>query len=481
MQYTIRGKILNLNPNQQGELTLLMRKFQSARRFAHNRLLEGENKKELVPLLQQMFIPNARYCQWAVNKAEEGIASQKELLPLYVSDLEAKIERSQAKLEKVRSEKKRRGLQARIEKLKRERYKYKQYIEAGTIPTLVFGGKRNFQALCQGRLSRDQWRERRRSAFYSRGQANQHGPNGQSGNANTELRHREGNLFALAVRLPTGLGRGKDRWLTDLTLYIPDHNAALLTEWLSSGQAYSVEVRRSRDGQFYCHITLDLPEVEQGKLQNGIAGIDVNPQGLAVTLVHRDGNYRVSRWFPCPELVDAPATKRDWLIGNLVRDAVGWAKAQGVTAAAVEGLKFQQDHDTDKRFNRMSHNFVHRKMLTTVYTRCWKEQMVTLQVKPAFTSIIGRVKYAQLYGLNSHQAAAMAIARRAMGFKEAMPKPLEEAVFGTTEGQTSWYGWGKVAHWLAFIRRHAVRNGLNPDGWRLSDYLKYPVRPVWSA
>jgi len=268
MQYTIRGEILNPIPNEQAGLVALMRKFQSALRFAHNRLLEGMSKQELVPLLQRMFIPNARYCQWAADKAREGIASQRALLPLYVRDIEAKIARSQAKLAKVRSDARRRGVRARIEKLQRQRDEYQRHIEAGTIPPVVFGGKRNFRLLQKGKLSREKWRELRSNSFYSRGQANQHGPNEQYGNANTELRHREGNIFDLAVRIPTGQGRGQDRWL-ELTIYVPHHNVSLLADWLSTGRAYSVEVRR-RDGRYYCH--RNLPQGTVGFQPTGECG-----------------------------------------------------------------------------------------------------------------------------------------------------------------------------------------------------------------
>jgi IS605 OrfB family transposase len=385
----------------------------------------------------------------------------------------------------VRSEKRRRGILSRIEKLERQRDEYQRHIEAGTIPTVVFGGRRNFRLLREGKLSREKWRELRSNAFYSRGQANQHGPNGQYGNANTELRYQEGNLFDLAVRIPSGQGRGKDRWL-GLTVYVPHHNVSLLADWLAlcpgratglaTGQAYSVEVRR-HDGRIFCHITLDLPAVENGNTQNGIAGIDVNPKGVAVTIVHPDGNYQVSRSFPCPELVDVSANKRDWLIGNLVRDAIRWAKSYGVEVVTVERLKFGQTHDTDRRFNRMTHAFAHRKLLETVYTRCWKEGLATRLVNPAFSSIIGRVKYGETYGLSDHQAAAMVIARRGLGFEERIPLALTRAVFGTEDKLSSWKAWGEVARWLASVRRHATRNGLNPNAWSLSDYLRYPVRP----
>ncbi len=43
------------------------------------------------------------------------------------------------------------------------------------------------------------------------------------------------------------------------------------------------------------------------------------------------------------------------------------------------------------------------------------------EVNPAYTSLIGRVKYAKPLGVSVHQAAALAIARRGMGFGERSP------------------------------------------------------------
>jgi IS605 OrfB family transposase len=264
--------------------------------------------------------------------------------------------------------------------------------------------------------------------------------------------------------------------LTPITVYVPEHNAPLLTDWLSTGQAYSIEVRRC-DGRFYCHITLDLPEIKHSGKRTGIAGFDVNPQGVAVTVIHLDGNYRASRWFSFPELVDVSSNKRDWLIGNRIRDAVRWAKSRGAQIAAVERLRFGQTHDTNRSFNRITHAFAHRKLIETVYTRCWKEGLELKAVNPAFSSIIGRVKYAETYGLSDHQAAALVIARRALGFRERVPLALTRAVFDTEDRRSSWRAWGEVAKWLAFVRRHATRNGQNLNTWSLSDYLQYPVRP----
>jgi transposase len=45
-----------------------------------------------------------------------------------------------------------------------------------------------------------------------------------------------------------------------------------------------------------------------------------------------------------------------------------------------------------------------------------------IKVNPAYTSIIGKLKYAPLYNIDKDTAGAYAIARRGLGFKETLPK-----------------------------------------------------------
>jgi len=48
------------------------------------------------------------------------------------------------------------------------------------------------------------------------------------------------------------------------------------------------------------------------------------------------------------------------------------------------------------------------------------------QINPAYTSVIGRFKYSKKYGLSVHEAAALVIARRGIGYHEKLPEELLE-------------------------------------------------------
>jgi hypothetical protein len=61
---------------------------------------------------------------------------------------------------------------------------------------------------------------------------------------------------------------------------------------------------------------------------------------------------------------------------------------------------------------------------TTLESRCQRFGVKLIKVNPAFTSVIGMIKFMAKYGLNSCTSAAMTIARRAMKCSEKIPPSL---------------------------------------------------------
>ncbi|WP_201721847.1 hypothetical protein, partial [Desulfotomaculum copahuensis] len=175
-----------------------------------------------------------------------------------------------------------------------------------------------------------------------------------------------------------GIPRRANDWLT-IPMTTPPAYINRLLNHLASGNAYTVQVLR-KDGKFFAHITFAQGDEKQVDCTRPMAGIDLNPQNISVTIVSPDGNFKTSRVFHCPDLPAVKAGKRDWLTGNLCRDIAGWLIVAGVTQAAAEELHFNQDHDTNRFFNRMSHNFSHRDMFTNLVTRLRKEGIAVFTV-----------------------------------------------------------------------------------------------------
>ena len=101
---------------------------------------------------------------------------------------------------------------------------------------------------------------------------------------------------------------------------------------------------------------------------------------------------------------------------------------------AVENLNFGKDRlNTDKKFNRMAANFPFKKMVEAVIRKAFKEGVGVKKVWPAHTSTIGYYKYTERYGITVHHAAALVIARRAIGCKERITKDLKKKVQAVKE------------------------------------------------
>ena len=95
--------------------------------------------------------------------------------------------------------------------------------------------------------------------------------------------------------------------------------------------------------------------------------------------------------------------------------------------------------------------------------RAEKNGIEVIFKNPFATSVIGMVKYMPKYGLNSAFAAAMVIARRALGFSERIPRCYWSLIGISTESPEdglvqSWGQWGKLCKLLSEqkIPRHQM-------------------------
>ncbi|MEX1406185.1 IS200/IS605 family accessory protein TnpB-related protein, partial [Hydrogenibacillus schlegelii] len=120
----------------------------------------------------------------------------------------------------------------------------------------------------------------------------------------------------------------------------------------------------------------------------------------------------------------ASREKRVWIAGILANEVADWLASLGVRQVDLEVLFFDQDQDSNKVFIRITHYFTKYVLFTRLIVDLRKHGIALINVPAAYTSLIGFFKYAETYGLNAHQAAALVIARRALGFKEKVPKGL---------------------------------------------------------
>ena len=66
--------------------------------------------------------------------------------------------------------------------------------------------------------------------------------------------------------------------------------------------------------------------------------------------------------------------------------------------------------------------WVYKELLQKIEIVARRSGIQVIKVNPAYSSIIGKLKYAPLYNMDKDTAGAYVIARRGLGFKERLPK-----------------------------------------------------------
>ena len=114
----------------------------------------------------------------------------------------------------------------------------------------------------------------------------------------------------------------------------------------------------------------------------------------------------------------------DALIGDAVARVVAHAREAG-KPIVIERLDFRHKKTAleaeSRRYSRMLSSFSYGKIKAYFLSRCHREGVEVHQVNPALSSVIGRVKFMERYGLSVHQAAALVLARRLPSCSEGIP------------------------------------------------------------
>ena len=257
----------------------------------------------------------------------------------------------------------------------------------------IFGGKRAWKLMNNGVISKEEWKNKRNNTLYSRGDRS------KNGNPNIRV---EGNI--LKVNVPTERGK----WIEG-KLHIPK-------KFNPSPECYDVRLKYKGDGNFKVMVTWeeDKPFVVTNK--NGAIGIDINPDGIAVSEVNEHGNLLHHHYEKSDRLTYGNNYQRLQDVREIANRAIKYALDSG-KQIVIEDLKFTQTKKY-KKFNRMSHNFIYRKLSEAIERKAYLLGVKLVKVNPAFTSILGLLKYKDMYSLNRHTSAALIIARRGMGIKE---------------------------------------------------------------
>ena len=190
------------------------------------------------------------------------------------------------------------------------------------------------------------------------------------------------------------------------------------------GQAISYRFKRDKKGWrvFVTTEMMDVPvETDQ---RRGAIGVDLNVDHLAVSETDGDGNWLKS-WRAPLVTYGKSRHQAQALIGDAVASVVQCAREVG-KPIVIEKLDFRQKkavlEGESRKYSRMLSSFSYGKIKSCFLSRGYRQGVEVHQVNPAFSSVIGRVKFMERYGLSVHQAAALALARRLLGCSERIPR-----------------------------------------------------------
>ena len=189
------------------------------------------------------------------------------------------------------------------------------------------------------------------------------------------------------------------------------------------GQAISYRFKRDAKG-WWVFATTELPEVAvTTDRRRGAIGVDLNADHLAVAETDASGNY-LNSWRVPLVTYGKRRHQGEALIGDAVASVVEYARGVG-KPLVVEKLDFRQKkavlEGESRRYSRMLSGFSYGKIKAYFLSRGYRQGVEVHQVNPAYSSVVGRVKFMERYGLTVHQAAALVLARRLLGCSERIP------------------------------------------------------------
>ena len=193
-----------------------------------------------------------------------------------------------------------------------------------------------------------------------------------------------------------------------------------------------VKKQDKRTNKFYYQLRLSFDMENTLKYINhdvstGIIGVDFNLGHLNISEIDARGNLLYTKTVYYDTYL---TSEENELSLRRALDEIAQIATDKHKIMAVEDVNTYKsnyvacsDRTKQRKLNKALHLLPYAKYLEFVNYLRIKYCIDVIIVKPQYTSIIGRLKYANKMKLNSHTSASYVIARRALGFKDL---PLRE-------------------------------------------------------
>ena len=343
--------------------------------------------------------------------------------------------------------------------------------------SLCFGSKKLFRAQFDKKANdyetheewKNDWRQARASEIFILGSKDE-----TAGNQSCTATIAQNGSIDLRVRLPDALIPQFGKYLTLLNIHFAyGHDVitaairdcsfrrqlALVKDpsYQNHGHAITFRLKKDRKGwRIFVSTDFQLPPLITRR-ENGIIAVDINSDLLAVVETDRFGNPIRSLNIPL-HLYNSSKDQTRALIGNASAQIIDLCQ-KSQKPLVLENLDFKkkkaQLREKNPSYSRMLSAFAYASIIKHLKSRGASQGIEVHSVNPAFTSLIGRVKFAERYGLTIHIAAALCIGRRFLGVSERMPQGQRDIPDGKgghvtldlparNRSRHVWHQWGQL-------------------------------------
>lgn len=194
-----------------------------------------------------------------------------------------------------------------------------------------------------------------------------------------------------------------------------------LTQAIQNHQPVTYKITR-KDKKWYVTAMFRMDREVRTDREHGVFGIDYNDGFMEMAEINEHGNL-VSRkhidilYHGTGNRAESELKES---ISKIVRHALYCGKSIVVEDLDFKKKKAETQKHQKKLYNKMIHQLDYHRYLFWLENLCLKYGVGFLRVNPAYTSQIGKQKYADQKKLTVHECAAFVIARRGQGFVDKL-------------------------------------------------------------
>ncbi|MGK7872350.1 MAG: hypothetical protein AB4426_03250 [Xenococcaceae cyanobacterium] len=247
----------------------------------------------------------------------------------------------------------------------------------------------------------------------------------------------------------------RDKFGTHVSTYFPDFKRNLNRLPVDGAKTWHF-YRKDDKWIAACQFTPIAIETVSHDRNKGVIGIDDNPSEIGWAYIDGDGNLKSHGKIPL--LQGLPRNKHNAQLVNACLQIYTLAEKFECPVIKEEldfSAKKSRLKESGRKYTRMLSGWAYSRFDELLDAILTNRGIELIRVNPAYTSVMGMVKYARQYGLPSSEAAAIAIGRRGMRLSERMLSSIT-ALLDVKPNKHVWTLWNQLNKMIrsAGINRH---------------------------